>query len=82
MYTQCEGMHLHTRDTTFPPSEKQGVLRHGERTSARRWAWGSIGLDAGNMGGGESTIGIASEQVSRGFDCTNHGEWADPSVHE
>ena len=33
------------------------------------------------MGGGESAIGIASE-VSRGFDGTNHGEWADPSVHE
>ena len=34
------------------------------------------------MGGGESGIGIASEQVSRCFDCTNHGEWANPSVHE
>ena len=48
----------------------------------RRWAWGSIGLDVGNMGRGESAVGIASEQVSSGFDGTNHGEWADPSVHE
>ena len=82
MYTQCEGMHLHTRDTTFPPSEKPRVLRHGERTSARRWAWGSIELYAGNMVGGESDVGIASEQVSSGFDGANDGEWADPSMHE
>ena len=34
------------------------------------------------MGGGESAVGITSEQVSRGFDCTNYREWADPSVHE
>ena len=54
----------------------------GERASSRSWAWGSIGVDAGNMGGGESAIGIASEQVRRGFDDANHGEWVDPSVHE
>ena len=82
MHTQHEGMHLHPRDTTFPPLEKQGVLRNGERTSARRWAWGSIGLDAGNMGGGESVVGIASKQVSSGFDGVNHSEWADPLAHE
>ena len=35
-----------------------------------------------DMGGGESAIGIASDQVSRGFDGTNHGEWTEPSVHE
>ena len=66
----------------FPPSTRQGVLRHGERTSARRWAWGSIGLDAGHMGGGESVVGIASKQVSSGFDGVNHSEWADPLAHE
>ena len=50
--------------------------------SARRWVSGIIGLDAGDMGGGESAIGIVLEQVSCGFDGTNHGEWANPSVHE
>ena len=50
--------------------------------SDRRWVWGIIGLDAGDMVRGELAIGIALEQVSRGFDGTNHGEWADPSVHE
>ena len=48
----------------------------------RRWAWGSIGLDVGNMGRGESAVGIASEQVSSGFHGTNCSEWADPSVQE
>ena len=58
----------------IPPWAKQGDLWHGEGTKA----WGGIGLDTGNMGGGESAIGITLEQVSRGFDGTNHGEWADP----
>ena len=34
----------------------QGVLQHAERTGVKRWAWDDIGLDTGNMGGGESTI--------------------------
>ena len=34
------------------------------------------------MGEGELTVGIASKQVSNGFDGANHGDWADPSVHE
>ena len=34
------------------------------------------------MGGGDSAVGIALEQVSSGFDGTNYGERADPSVHE
>ena len=38
------------------------------KDGARRWAWGGIGIDARNMGGGESAIGIASEPVSNGFD--------------
>ena len=77
--TQHEGMHLHQRDTTFLP------LR--ETKSFAAWGkdecqMGGIGLDAGNMGRGASTVGIASERVNSRLDGVNYGEGADPSVHD
>ena len=44
--------------------------------------WGGIGLDASNVGGGDSAVGVVSEQVSSGFHDVNYGERANPSVHE
>ena len=43
----------------------------------KRWAQGGIELDAGNMGGGESAVGITSEQVRSGSGGTNYGERAE-----
>ena len=34
------------------------------------------------MGGGDLAVGVASKQVSSGFDATNYGERAKPAVDE
>ena len=45
-----------------------------EGTGVKSWAGGGIGLDSGNMGGGESVVGIASEKGHDGSDGTHYGE--------
>ena len=40
----------------------------------KSWVWRDKWLDVGNMGGGESDVGIVSEQVHGGFDGTNYSE--------
>ena len=43
----------------------------------RIWVGGGIGLDASNMGGGESVVGIALEQGHGGSYGTNYDERAE-----
>ena len=43
---------------------------------------GGIGLDASNVGRGDPVVGVATEQVSSGFDGAKYGEKVDPTVHE
>ena len=51
-----------------------------ERNVGKIWVGGGIGLDAGNMGGGESVVRIASEQGRCGFMAHTLVNEPNPSV--
>ena len=72
-----KGWHKGTHAHHISPLRETRDLQHGKGTGVKSWAGGGIGLDAGNMGGGESVVGIASEQGRCGFDGTHFGERAE-----
>ena len=53
-----------------------------KKDRSQKMGLGGIRLDASNMGGGKSTVGIALKQVHSGLDGTNYSERVDPLVHE
>ena len=72
-----KGWHRGTHAHHISPLRGTRKFTTWEGTTVKSWTGGGIRLDAGNMGGGESVVGIVSEQGHDGSDGTHYGERAE-----
>ena len=75
-----KGWHKGTNAHHIPPLRETRRFTTWGRNGGQSWVGGGIGLDASNMGGGESVVGIALEQGHDGSDGTHYGERAESLV--